>query len=158
MNRAKQVSAGLLMYRFKNNTLEVCLMHPGGPFFVKKDEGFWSLPKGLIEDGEDPQKAAMREFEEEAGVKPKNELIPLGSIIYKSGKTVHAWAFENNDDDIEFKSNLFELEWPPKSGKIQKFPEADKVEFLPTEIAKKKITQNQVEFIKRLEDYLKEKS
>jgi predicted NUDIX family NTP pyrophosphohydrolase len=154
----KGIAAGLLMYRIKNNALEVFISHPGGPFFAKKDEGVWSLPKGLTEEGENLFETAKREFEEETGIRPepKNGFVELGSIEYsKGGKTVHAWAFETDVEQHGHKSNLFEMEWPPKSGKMQKFPESDKSEFFPAEIAKIKIQKDQAQFISRLEEKLK---
>jgi len=154
---SKQVSAGLLMYRQTNGKLEVFLMHPGGPFFKNKDEGFWSVPKGLIDEGEKLIDTAKREFEEETGVKPpENEkLFPLGSIKYKSGKTVHAWAFKTDVETVDVKSGTFKVEWPPKTGKISEFPETDRAEFFSVKKAKEKITQNQAGFIDRLVDHLK---
>jgi len=150
------ISAGLLMYTRKNNELKFFLVHPGGPFFKNKDNGYWSIPKGLSEEGEDLLAAAMREFEEETGIKPEGKFISLGTIKQKSGKTVHAWAFEcENDNPIEITCNTFEIEWPPKSGKIQKFPEADMGEFFSEDEAKKKINSAQIEFIERLKDYIK---
>jgi len=150
------ISAGLLMYTRKNNELKFFLVHPGGPFFKNKDNGYWSIPKGLSEEGEDLLAAAMREFEEETGIKPEGKFISLGTIKQKSGKTVHGWAFEcDNDNPIEITCNTFEIEWPPKSGKIQKFPEADMGEFFSEDEAKKKINSAQIEFIERLKDYIK---
>ena len=148
-------SAGLLMYRMRNEKLEVFLAHHGGPFFRNKDEGSWSIPKGLVEEGEDPIDAAKREFEEETGIAPKPPFIPLESIKQKDGKLVHAWAFEG-DIPAHFKptSNHFEIEWPPRSGKKQSFPEIDKAELFPLEMAEKKIIAAQADFIDRLRDTL----
>ena len=154
MGNTKQ-SAGLLMYKFDNNKeLKVLLAHPGGPFFKNKDEGHWSIPKGLIEDNEDIFKAAKREFEEEVGFAPKGEFIPLDSIKQKSGKIVYAWAFEGDMKEFKTKS-FFDMEWPPRSGKKQRFPEMDKAEFFSIEEAKKKIMPEQLEFIERLKARLK---
>lgn len=155
----KKTSAGLLMYRLKNGALEIFLAHPGGPFFRNKDDGHWSVPKGEPSDEEtDLLETAKREFEEETGIKPQGNFIPLGQIIQKGGKTVYAWAFEGDlQDDFQHKCNTFDAEWPPHSGKRMTFLEIDKVEFFPAEKAKKKIKDRQIEFIERLEEYLSKK-
>lgn len=152
---AGKESAGLLMYRRKNNGVELFLAHPGGPFFKNKDDGSWSIPKGLLEEAEEPLEAAKREFEEETGITPKPPFIPLESIKQKGGKLVYAWAFEG-DVPAGFKpvSNHFEMEWPPHSGKKQSFPEMDKMEFFSAEEAKAKINPAQANFIDRLLDTL----
>lgn len=140
------------MYRRANDKIEVFLVHPGGPFYTKKGDGFWSIPKGLVEnpEGEDFLPDAIREFEEETNNPAKSEkFISLGSVKLKSGKIVHAWAFEG-DLEKDFKSNEFEMEWPPRSGKKQKFPEVDKAEFFDPENAKVKLSAEQAEFIDRL--------
>ena len=151
-----RVSAGLLMYRVKDNTLEVLLAHPGGPFFRNKDDGHWSIPKGEPSDEEsDLLETAKREFEEETGITPSGEFIPLGSIVQKGGKTVYGWAFESDlPKDFVHKCNSFETEWPPHSGKKMMFLEIDKVEFFTADKAKKKIKQAQVKLIENLQDYL----
>lgn len=144
------------MYRFSDTSMEVLLLHPGGPFFRKKDEGVWSIPKGIPEEGEPLLEAATREFQEETGINAQGELLPLGSIKQKGGKIVHAWAMEGDlPEGFILKSNFFELEWPPRSGKKQQFPEMDKGEFLPIELAKKKINPAQVPLIERLEEAVK---
>ena len=144
------------MYRFSDTSMEVLLLHPGGPFFRKKDEGVWSIPKGIPEEGEPLLEAAIREFQEETGIIVQGELLPLGSIKQKGGKIVHAWAMEGDlPEGFILKSNFFELEWPPLSGKKQQFPEMDKGEFLPIEPAKKKINPAQVPLIERLEEAVK---
>lgn len=144
-------SSGILMYRFHNKTVEVFLVHPGGPFFANKDLGAWSIPKGLPEDGEDFQKAAKREFKEETGVQVKNSLLPLGSIRQKGGKVVHAWATAGDlPVGYEVRSNYFDLEWPPRSGRHQQFPEIDKGGFFSLEAARKLINPAQQEFLERL--------
>lgn len=149
------VSAGLLMYSIRNGKLKLFLVHPGGPFFVKKDEGYWSIPKGLPEQNENIFDAAKREFNEETGLEAKGEFIPLDSVVQKSGKKVFAWAFETENDQFsEITCNTFNLEWPPHSGKIQKFPEVDRGEFFEMEVAKEKINSAQIELINRLEEYL----
>ena len=146
-----RVSAGLLMFRVKNNKLELLLGHPGGPFFAKKDDGAWTIPKGEAAPGEDLLARAQIEFEEELGIKPSGNWIELGSIKQRGGKTVHAWAFEGDlPDSFKLKSNVFEIEWPPRSGKVQKFPEIDRAEFFRDEIARRKINQAQTLFLDRL--------
>lgn len=146
-------SAGILLYRFENKVLEVFLAHPGGPFWAKKDLGAWSIPKGEFED-EDAVAAAKREFYEETGIVIDAELLPLTPIKQKSGKTIYAWAAEGNVDANSVKSNLFELEWPPKSGKKQMFPEIDKAEWFPVQMAMQKISRGQVGFIEELAEKL----
>ncbi|UII30156.1 NUDIX domain-containing protein [Fulvivirga ulvae] len=144
-------SAGILMYRIHNSKPEVFLVHPGGPFFKKKDEGSWTIPKGLPEKGEDLHKAALREFEEETGIKPESNLLPLGTIKQKGGKVVHCWAMEGNvNEGFMHSSNTFVIEWPPRSGKKQSFPEIDKAEFFPIDQAIIKINPAQVALIERL--------
>ncbi|MFQ5722387.1 MAG: NUDIX domain-containing protein [Candidatus Aminicenantales bacterium] len=153
-----KVSAGLLMYRFRSGQLQVFLVHPGGPFWAKKDEGAWSIPKGEIEENEVPLEAAIREFEEEIGIKPGREFLDLGSIKQRGGKTVYAWAFAGDYDEAKpVKSNTFTLEFPPHSGKIREFPEIDKAAFFEVEEAKRKINSAQAEFIDRLEKMLRAK-
>jgi predicted NUDIX family NTP pyrophosphohydrolase len=153
------ISAGLMMFTFKNKELKVFLVHPGGPFFTKKDEGYWGIPKGLAEKDEDLFEAAKREFEEETGIIPGGKFIPLDFIIQKGGKKVFAWAFEVKDDSpFEITCNTFEMEWPMHSGKKQNFPEVDKGEFFTIEDAEKKINSAQIEFIIRLKEYLLKKN
>ncbi|HEV3065769.1 MAG TPA: NUDIX domain-containing protein [Chthoniobacterales bacterium] len=149
-----QVSAGLLMYRKSGSILEVFLVHPGGPFWAKKDEGAWSIPKGLIDEGEDRLEAAKREFLEETSIRPAEPFIYLGEIKQKSGKRVHAWAFAGNCDLSQMNSNTFTLEWPPKSGQMKEFPEIDKGEFFSVPDARRKITPSQADFLVRLTNYL----
>src|SRR5678810_26456 len=115
-------SAGLLVYRRTSGSIEVLLAHPGGPFWMKKDEGAWSIPKGEINSDEDLETAAKREFLEETNVAVDGPLLNLGSVRLKSGKLLHAWAVETDPDLTPFASNLFEMEWPPRSGRKQKFP------------------------------------
>jgi predicted NUDIX family NTP pyrophosphohydrolase len=151
-NRARtRVSAGLLMFRRKSDELEVLLVHPGGPFWANKDEGAWSIPKGEAEVDEDLLRRAQIEFEEELGIKPSGDWIPLGSIKQKGGKTVHAWAFEGDlPESFKLKSNTFEAEWPPHSGQRRQFPEIDRAEFFPEEGACRKINPAQVLLLDRL--------
>ncbi len=139
------------MYRIKNKIIEVFLVHPGGPFWVKKDIGAWSIPKGLIDPGEDPLKAAQREFEEETNVKVSGNFTPLTPVKQKSGKIVQAWAVEGDCDPSAVKSNTFSIEWPPHSGKEQEFPEVDRAAWFGIEEAKKKIIQGQVRLLEELQ-------
>ncbi len=151
----QETSAGIMMYRISEETFSVLLVHPGGPFFKNKDDGYWSIPKGLPERKEELLDTAVREFEEETGIKPSGEFLPLGSVKQKNGKTVYAWAVENKDDSaVKISSNTFEMEWPPKSGKIQQFPEADRGEYFGEQEARHKINEAQTEFITRLKKYL----
>jgi predicted NUDIX family NTP pyrophosphohydrolase len=149
-----QTSAGLLMYRWSGSVLEVFLVHPGGPFWAKKDEGSWSIPKGLVNEDEDKLEAAKREFVEETSIVPSGPWIDLGVVRQKSGKNVYGWAFEGNCDPAQVKSNTFTMEWPPKSAQMKHFPEIDKGDFFALTDALRKINQNQVEFLKRLEKHL----
>lgn len=146
-----KISAGLVMYRMVNGEIEVLLVHPGGPFWRNKDDGAWSIPKGEIEPEEDPLLAAQREFQEEMGIKPAGKFVSLGNVKLKSGKVVHAWAFEGDCDPATIKSNTFSLEWPPKSGKVQQIPEIDKAAFLPIMQARVKINPAQAAFLDRLQ-------
>jgi predicted NUDIX family NTP pyrophosphohydrolase len=142
-------SAGILMYRFKNKQIEVLLVHPGGPFWARKDLGAWSIPKGEF-DEEEAVTIAKREFFEETGVLIEAELIPLTVQKQKGGKIIYAWAVEGNLEASNIKSNLFELEWPPKSGQKQLFPEVDKAEWFTLETATQKVNPGQVAFIAEL--------
>lgn len=153
-----EISAGLLMYKYTDDKLKVFLVHPGGPFFKNKDDGYWSIPKGLIEKDEEILTAAIREFEEETGIKPNHNFIPLDTITQKSGKIVHAWAFEKEiEEPVSIECNTFELEWPPKSGKKISIPEVDKGEFFFEDEARIKINSAQTSLIDRLIDNLKSK-
>ena len=145
-------SAGILLYRIGDGR-EVLLAHPGGPFWANKDAGAWSIPKGEL-DGEEPKAAARREFEEEAGRPvPDGELIELGTVVQKSGKTVYAWAMAGDLDPDELTSNTFEMEWPPRS-RMQSFPEVDRFGWFPARVAKEKINPAQATLIERLEQLL----
>ena len=150
-----RISAGLLMYRIKEESIEVLLAHPGGPFFRNKDEGVWSIPKGEPDADEDLSLTAQREFEEETGLKPSGPFIPLSPIRQKGGKIVHTWAFEGDCDPNVVKSNTFTMEWPPKSGRRMEFPEIDRVEFLDLDTARKKIKAGQEGLLEELEAILK---
>jgi predicted NUDIX family NTP pyrophosphohydrolase len=152
-----KVSAGLLMYRKRKGELEVLLVHPGGPFWKNKYDGAWFVPKGEIDPGEDPLEAAHREFQEETGLFPEGQFLSLGSVKHKGGKTVTAWAFAGDCDTASIKSNTFEMEWPPKSGKRVQFPEIDRAEFFTVETAREKMHALEFEFLGRLENALREK-
>ena len=143
-------SAGILLYRKINNNLQVFLVHPGGPFFKNKDLGAWSIPKGEFLDDEESLIAAKREFEEETGQVIDGNFIPLSPVKLKSGKRVYAWAVEGDIDHKTIFSNLFEMEWPPKSGKKQSFPEIDRAGWFEVDEAKLKINIAQAAFIEEL--------
>jgi predicted NUDIX family NTP pyrophosphohydrolase len=143
-------SAGLAMYRVRNGALEILLVHPGGPFWARKDNGAWFLPKGEVEDGEDELAAARREFEEETGLEPTGPFFALGSVKQKSGKVVAAWAFEGDCDPSAIHSNTFLMEWPPRSGRQREFPEIDRAAFFTAETARLKMHPAEFEFFARL--------
>jgi len=138
------------LFRQNGETLEVLLVHPGGPFWINKDEGSWSIPKGEFEDGEQPLDAAKREFQEETGASPEGEFIPLDSLRQPSGKLIYAWAVASEFDPSALKSNTFKLEWPPKSGKLRDFPEVDKAAWFGIEEARRKILKGQAGFLDQL--------
>ncbi|MGD8426591.1 MAG: NUDIX domain-containing protein [Balneolaceae bacterium] len=147
-----KISAGILIFLRKPH-LQLLLAHPGGPYWWNKDEGAWSVPKGEVEEGENLFEAAKREFREEIGIKPEGNFIDLGSVKQKGGKKVHVWALEYQiPDNFIFESNLFEIEWPPNSGKKEVFPEIDRIEYFGPFEARKKINPSQVAFINRLID------
>jgi predicted NUDIX family NTP pyrophosphohydrolase len=146
-------SAGILLFRRTEEAVEVLLVHPGGPFWAKKDLGAWSIPKGVVEDGEERQACALRELEEELGSSfalEAQDLIELGSIRQKAGKVVHCWAAEGDFDPAELRSNTFSMEWPPRSGGEREFPEVDRVEWFDPEEARAKIIPAQADFLDRL--------
>jgi predicted NUDIX family NTP pyrophosphohydrolase len=145
-----RAAAGLLLFRRKNNSVEVLLVHPGGPLWAKKDDGAWSIPKGEIESGEDPLRAAQREFEEELGSRVNGEFVKLTPIRQSSGKWVHAWALANDFDTTSFKPGTFSMEWPPKSGRRQDFPEVDRAEWFTLADARRKINPAQVALLDQL--------
>jgi predicted NUDIX family NTP pyrophosphohydrolase len=147
-----KTSCGLLMYRRGEGGLEVLLVHPGGPFFRNKDAGAWGIPKGEPEPGEDLEAAARREFSEEVGLPVRDPLSSLGEIRQKGGKTVHAWCFagEGLPPAFVLASNTFELEWPPRSGRRQRFPEIDRAEMFSLAQAREKINEAQAAFLDRL--------
>jgi predicted NUDIX family NTP pyrophosphohydrolase len=143
-------SAGLLMYRRRRGVLEVFLVHPGGPFWQKKDAGSWSIPKGEYLPGEDPLEAAKREFQEETGVQASGQFIPLTPRKQPSGKIISAWAFEGDCDASAIKSNTFLMEWPPRSGRQQEFPEVDRAGWFSVPGAKEIIIKGQSGFLEEL--------
>jgi predicted NUDIX family NTP pyrophosphohydrolase len=138
------------MFRRCGDAPEVLLVHPGGPFWTRRDLHAWSIPKGEFAPGEDPLAAARREFEEETGIRPEGEFIALGPRRQPSGKVVHAWAFESDCDPTRIVSNTFVLEWPPGSGKRRAFPEVDRAGWFPLELAKQKLVSGQVGFLEEL--------
>jgi predicted NUDIX family NTP pyrophosphohydrolase len=155
MAKSKKTSAGLMMFRIHGGTLEVFLAHPGGPYWREKDIGGWSIPKGEVEEGEDLEATAVREFAEEIGIEPTGPRIDLGSIRQRGGKTVYCWAFAGQWEDGRVpQSNTFELEWPRGSGVMVAFPEVDRAEFFPASVAREKINVAQAEFIDRLAAHL----
>ncbi|WP_370642369.1 NUDIX domain-containing protein [Afifella sp. H1R] len=147
-------SAGILMFRRKPFGLEVLLVHPGGPFWAKKDDGAWSIPKGLREDGEAAEVAARREFYEETGCVPDGDLIRLGEFRQAGGKRVEVFALEGDFDLGAFKSNVFEMEWPPHSGRRRAFPEVDRAGWFSLETARSKILKSQQPILAALEDVM----
>lgn len=147
-------SAGILAYRLVNKELEVLLVHPGGPFFIKKDAASWSIPKGEFSDDEDPLTAAKREIQEELGFTPDGEYVQLSAIKQKAGKIVYAWAVETDFDIANLVSNTFTIEWPPRSGKMKEFPEVDKAAWYSISQAKEKINPAQAALIDELQELL----
>jgi predicted NUDIX family NTP pyrophosphohydrolase len=145
-----QRSAGILLYRRNGGGLELLLVHPGGPFWTKKDEGAWTIPKGMIEEGEDAEVAARREFEEETGVAVTAPLVELGAFRQPSSKIVIAFAGEGDCDADTIHSNEFEMEWPPKSGRVSRFPEVDRAGWFSPADAKRKILKGQLPIIEAL--------
>ena len=143
-------SAGLLMYRFNKSVLEVLLVHPGGPFWAKKDAGVWSIPKGEYEPGEEPLAVARREFKEETGYDATGEFKPLEPLKQPGGKLVSAWAIEGDLDADTIKSNTFTMQWPPRSGRLAEFPEVDRAGWFPVPEARQKMLKGQVGFVDQL--------
>jgi predicted NUDIX family NTP pyrophosphohydrolase len=147
-------SAGLLLYKFQDDSVRVLLVHPGGPFWKNKDDGAWSIPKGEFDAGEDPLIAAKREFREETGHDADGEFIPLEPLRQKSGKVIHAWACKGDLDPSAIASNTFELEWPPYSGRMQAFPEVDRAGWFTMKEAQRKIVPGQAGFLAALQQKL----
>ena len=152
-----RLSAGLLVYRIKDSAVQVLLAHPGGPYFVNKDDGHWSIPKGEPGPNEDLFLTAQREFEEETGLKPTGPFVPLKPVKQKGGKIVHAWAFQGDCDPATIRSNTFTMEWPPRSGQQQAFPDIDRAEFFDLETARRKVRAAQAGLIDELEMILNRK-
>ncbi len=150
MPRPREISAGILAFR-REKELEVLLAHPGGPFWSKKDAGAWTIPKGLVEAGDDIAAAARREFTEETSLFAKGAMLELPPVRQKSGKLVHAFALEADFDLGQFASNTFELEWPPRSGRQQSFPEIDRIAYFTLPVAKLKIIAYQLPLLCELE-------
>jgi len=150
MSRTR-ISAGLLMYRFRDEALELFLAHPGGPIFRNKDYGHWTIPKGEVQADEELLDTARREFQEEVGIEAHGEFLPLGWIRQKGGKIVHAWAFRGEwDETHKHVCNNFSMQWPPGSGRLQQFPEVDRVGFFSLRQAREKLKDTQHPFLDRL--------
>ena len=147
-------SAGLLLYRLTNGRPEVFLVHPGGPYWAKKDDGAWSIPKGEYTDDEEPLAAARREFEEETGIRPEGKATLLGTIRQPGGKLVTAFAVEGDIDPHAIRSNTFSMEWPPRSGRMRSFPEVDRAGWFGKEAAERKILRGQLPFLQALWEHL----
>ena len=156
MKKRANTSAGILLFRRRGRKLEVLLAHPGGPFWAGKDAGAWTIPKGLIDENEDPLAAAQREFAEETGYRPEGPFLPLGEVRQKAGKVVRAWACEGDLDATRTTSNLMSLEWPPRSGKWIRIPEVDRCDWFSPTAAREKLNPAQAAFIDRLEEALGE--
>lgn len=154
MGKQTAVSAGLLLFKNGRNGLEFFLAHPGGPFWASKDAGAWTIPKGMVELDEELLAAACREFEEETGIIPKPPFLPLGSVRLKSGKLVHAWAWQGEADPEHVTSNMTRMEWPRSSGRWLKFPEVDRCAWFDLGTSKVKINKAQVDFLERLSELL----
>ena len=152
----KRLSAGILVYRFRQGELEVFLVHPGGPYWASKDDGAWSIPKGEFEEGDDPLATAKREFLEETGCPIEGEFRPLSPLKQTSGKVVHAWALEGDLDPTAVKSNSFSMEWPPRSGITQEYPEVDRGGWFNVLSARKKLLPGQRGFLEQLQNLLGE--
>lgn len=150
------MSAGLLLFRRAGEGVELFLAHPGGPFWKGRDAGAWTIPKGVVGEGEEALDAARREFEEETGVRPEGPFLPLGSVRQKAGKTVHAWAWEGDADPERATSNTMRTEWPRGSGRWITFPEVDRCEWFAPEAAREKLNPAQAELVDRLEALLRE--
>jgi predicted NUDIX family NTP pyrophosphohydrolase len=151
----KKTSAGILLYRLDGRRgapalVEVLLVHPGGPLWANKDDGAWSIPKGLLERDEEPLAAARREFAEETGGEARGPAIPLSPLRQASGKVVHGFAVEGDFDPASLRSNLFEMEWPPRSGAMREFPEVDRAAWFDPDLARRKLHPGQVAFIDEL--------
>jgi predicted NUDIX family NTP pyrophosphohydrolase len=147
---ASKKAAGVLLYRLRDSQIEVFLVHPGGPFWQQRDDGVWSIPKGEFQEGEDPLNAAKREFQEETGFSLEGTFIALTPLKQAGGKLVYAWAVSGDCDARSIKSNLFSMEWPPRSGKREEFPEVDRAGWFTMETAKQKILPSQSGLLEEL--------
>jgi predicted NUDIX family NTP pyrophosphohydrolase len=147
-------SAGILLYRHAGGRLEVLLVHPGGPYWARKDEGAWSIPKGMCEKGEDALATALREFREETGSEPVGEAVPLGGFRYSRGKLVVAFAMQGDFDLANFRSNSFAMEWPPRSGRMAEFPEVDRAAWFAIAEAERRIVKGQRGILAALKSHL----
>ena len=147
---AKKASAGILLFRLRQQRLEVLLVHPGGPFWASRDDGAWSIPKGELEEGADLLETAKREFREETGAQLTGEFLPLTPARQPSGKLVHAWAVAGDIDPATIRSNTFAMEWPPRSGRQQEFPEVDRGAWFDIEAARRKVLPGQRPFLDEL--------
>jgi predicted NUDIX family NTP pyrophosphohydrolase len=156
VTRTHKQSAGVLVFRRDRGLLEVLLAHPGGPVFRRRDAGVWTIPKGEIEPGEEALDAAQRELEEETGFRPSGPFLPLGSVKQKNGKTVHAWACEFSVEPRLLKSATFRMEWPPRSGSYQEYPELDRADYFDVDTAREKLILAQYELVTRLVQLLAE--
>jgi predicted NUDIX family NTP pyrophosphohydrolase len=152
----REDSAGVLLWRRREGRLQVLLAHPGGPYWRHREEGAWTMPKGLVEAGESLTEAALRELHEEVGAKPEGPLASLGSITPRGRKTVHAWAARGDFDCEKLHSNSFTMEWPPRSGCEQRYPEVDRAAWLTPAEARRKILKSQIVFLDRLEELLRD--
>jgi predicted NUDIX family NTP pyrophosphohydrolase len=150
----RKTSAGILLYRVRTGELEVFLVHPGGPYWAKRDAGAWSIPKGEFDEGADPLEAARREFQEETGSPADGEFVPLAPLKQKSGKLIHAWALRGDIDASSVRSNTFAMEWPPHSGRLHEFPEVDRGAWFVVDAAIEKIVRGQQGFIRELQKHL----
>ena len=153
---AHKQAAGLLLFRRRVSALEVLLVHPGGPLWARKDEGAWSIPKGEVEPNEDALAAARREVDEETGARPSGHFIALSPVRQTGGKIVHVWAIESDFDPSSLTSNLFEMEWPPKSGNRRSFPEVDRAAWFDLDTAERKILPSQAIVLQHLQDRLRD--
>ena len=151
-------SAGILLFRRRDGRIEVFLVHPGGPFWRNKDKGAWSIPKGEVQPGEDPLEAAKREVREETGLELDGEFLELAPRRQPGGKLVRVWALEGDWDPADIASNTFSMEWPPKSGRLQEFPEVDRAAWFDLPTAREKIHQGQIGFLDELAERLEQKS
>ena len=153
---AKKESAGIVMYRYRASTVEIFLVHPGGPFWKNKDSGAWSIPKGEFEKSEDPLQAARREFHEETGFSVDGNFIALNPVRQAGGKVVHAWAVEGDCEAESIESNSFTMEWPPGSGQRTEFPEVDRAGWFSVSLAREKILKGQLPLLDELERIMKD--